>query len=76
MKVIPFPLVRRRPLIRNAARSMATRGYELGSADPDATGEKVLAATLRRQRDQLRKRGVEPTKIETEVAALERAPRT
>lgn len=32
-KVIPFPLVRRRRLILNAARSMAVRGYELRSSD-------------------------------------------
>ena len=53
-KVVPFPLVRRRSIIRNAARSMAKRGHELGANDPVATGEKMLAATLKRQREHYR----------------------
>ena len=76
-KVIPFPLVRRRKLVRNAAHSMATRGDELGAHDPDpaATGEKMLAATLKRQREQLEKRGICPETVRTEIDALERAIR-
>jgi Family of unknown function (DUF6074) len=74
-KVIPFPLVRRRGLIRNAARSMAVRGHELGASDSVATGDKMLAATLKRQRTQLEKRGVHSETIAAEIEALERAIR-
>jgi Family of unknown function (DUF6074) len=74
-KVVPFPLIRRRKLIRNAAHSMAVRGDELGSRDPVATGEKMLAATLKRQREQLEKRGIDADTIRGEIEALERAIR-
>ena len=73
--VIPFPLVRRRHLIRNAARSMALRGRELGSSDPAGTGERMLAATLKRQREQLVKRGIDPKTSAAEIEALECAIR-
>ena len=74
-QVIPFPLVRRRTLIRNAAHSIAVRGDELGARDPVATGEKMLAATLKRQREQLEKRSICPETVQTEIEALERAIR-
>ena len=74
-KVVPFPLVRRRHLVRSAARSMAIRGHELGAIDPVATGEKILAATLKRQREQLYKRGIHPATVSAEIEALERAIR-
>jgi hypothetical protein len=73
--VIPFPLVRRRNLIRNAAHSMAVRGEQLGARNPAATGEKMLAATLKRQREQLEKRGVAEGLIAAELEALEVAIR-
>ena len=73
--VILFPLVRRRSLIRNTARSMATRGYELGAMNSAATGEKILTATLKRQRDQMQKRGIPLETIASEIEALELAIR-
>lgn len=74
-KVIPFPLVRRRNLIRNSARTMARGGQYLGSSNPGATREKVLAATLKRQTNQLLKRGIDPLTITLQIRALELAIR-
>ena len=74
-KVVPFPLVRRRELVFRAARAMLLRGHQLESTDPIATGEKMLAATLKRQREVMEKRGIHPEKIAMELEGLERAIR-
>ena len=73
--VISFPLVWRRSLIRNTARSMATRGYELGAINPAATGEKIFYCHAKRQRNQMQKRGIAPETIASEIEALELAIR-
>jgi hypothetical protein len=74
-KIVPFPLVRRQSLIGRTARIMAMRGHELGARDPIATGEKVLAATVKRQRDRLEKRGINAATIDAELSGLECAIR-
>lgn len=73
--VVPFPLVRRRAFIRKTAANMITRGLELGAKDPVATGEKLLTATLRRQREVMQRRGIDIEVIEAELKALECAVR-
>jgi Family of unknown function (DUF6074) len=74
-KVVPFPLVKRRAMIFKAAREMLTRGFEMGARDPAATGEKILAATLQRQRSVMARRGIDPDTIYAELKALELAIR-
>ena len=73
--VISFPLVRRRSLVRTTARGIATRGFELGARNPSATGEKILTAALKRQGEQMQKRGIAPETISSEIEALELAIR-
>jgi hypothetical protein len=54
---------------------MAKRGYELGAINPAATGEKILTAALKRQCDQMQKRGIAPETMASEIEALELAIR-
>ncbi len=74
-KVLPFPLVRRRDLVARTAHSVAFRRLELGSRDPAATGEKLLQAALKKQRETLMRRGVDPAAVERELRQLEAAVR-
>jgi hypothetical protein len=73
--IIPFPLVRRRELIERTARNVAFRGYALGSRDPQATGEKLLAAAIKGQRETMERRGVDLETIERELQQFEAAVR-
>lgn len=74
-KVLPFPLVKRRELVERTAHSMAFRGYQLGSHDPAATGEKLLRAAIKAQRATMEKRGIALETIERELQQLETAVR-
>ena len=65
---------------RGASREAALlrlqrRTPAVNSTDPTATGEKMLAATLKRQREVRDKRGVHPDTETIELEALERAIR-
>src|SRR3546814_18885284 len=73
--VLPFPLVRRRSLVERTAHSMAFRGFTLGSKDPVATGEKLLLASLKAQRELMQRRGVDPETIAREWQKFEPAVR-
>jgi hypothetical protein len=84
--VVPFPLERCRDLILNTARGMLprghrrgarnpTRGQKRGARKPTASGERTLAATLKRQRETMEKRGIASNKIAIELAAFERVVR-
>ncbi|WP_226577310.1 DUF6074 family protein [Acuticoccus sediminis] len=75
VKVVPFPLHRRRTLVAKAARGMAIRGHELGARDPEITAEKILKNTLKVQSGVLERRGIAPATIAAELDQLETAIR-
>lgn len=73
--VVLFPLASRQKHVNRLARTVAFRGYELGSHDPAATGEKILAHSIRMQRQGMERRGIDPETIERELQQFEAAVR-
>jgi len=66
-EVLPFPLSRRRDLIARQARRFVEQQH--------AAAEANLAHQMRVQRDVLLRKGVEPSRVNAECLALERAIR-
>ena len=68
-EVIPFPSAQRVGLIRMLAKSMASSGHSVDSA------ERMLAGRLTTQRAAMLRKGIAPNVVEREVRSLELAVR-
>lgn len=67
-KIVPFPLVRRRGLVRRQAAWFLEQRHDAAEAN--------LRRELHRQREALLRKGVAPPEAEAEAQALETAIRT